>query len=85
MGQGAAWVVLPVSRLHPDFFKLATGLAGGIAQKFVNYRVRLAVMGDIAAHLDRSAPLRDFVRETNKGPHLWFVEDRAAFERKLAG
>jgi hypothetical protein len=83
MGQEATWVLLPVSRLHPDFFKLASGLAGGVTQKFVNYRVRLAVIGDIAAQLDKSAPLRDFVRETNKGPHLWFVENRAEFERKL--
>jgi hypothetical protein len=83
LGQQAAWVLLPVARLHPDFFKLASGLAGGIAQKFVNYRVKLAVMGDIAPHLAKSAPLRDFVRETNKGPHLWFVESRADFERKL--
>lgn len=83
MGQGAAWVLLPVSRLHSDFFKLASGLAGGIAQKFVNYRMKLAVMGDIAAQLEKSVPLRDFVRETNKGPHLWFVENRAEFERKL--
>ena len=83
MSQEAGWVLMPAARLHPDFFRLASGLAGGVAQKFVNYRVKLAVVGDIAAQLEKSAPLRDFVRETNKGPHLWFIENRAEFERKL--
>jgi hypothetical protein len=36
------------------FFDLRAGVAGECAQKFVNYRVRLAVIGDISAHTERS-------------------------------
>ncbi|MEV7357216.1 MULTISPECIES: DUF4180 domain-containing protein [unclassified Kitasatospora] len=74
-GRGASWVVVPVARLHPDFFTLRTRVAGGIVQKFVNYRVGLVVLGDIADHVAASDPLRDFVRESNRGRQLWFLAD----------
>lgn len=86
---GEAWshdaelVVLPVERLPPEFFRLATGLAGDILQKFVNYGVRVAVVGDIDDHLSGSSALRDFVRESNAGPHVWFVADRAGVDRRV--
>jgi Domain of unknown function (DUF4180) len=85
LGQGAALVSLPVSRLCPEFFSLSSRIAGDIAQKFVNYRLRLAVVGDITGHLDASASLRDFVREANRGNHLWFVTDDTGLEARLAG
>jgi hypothetical protein len=69
-------VLLPVERLPDDFFVLRTGVAGEIVQKFVNYRVRLAVVGDITRHLATSSALRDFVAETNRGKQLWFAATR---------
>lgn len=72
-GQNATLVAVPVSRLGEDFFKLATGLAGAIAQKFVNYQLRLAIVGDISAWTADSRALRDFVYEANHGRALWFV------------
>ena len=39
MGHGAELVALPVERLPDEFFSLRTGLAGTVAQKFVNYRI----------------------------------------------
>lgn len=87
---GAAWaaeaamVAIPVARLDPAFFRLATRLAGEVAQKFVNYRVRLAVIGDISAHCAGSQALRDFVHESNQGQALWFVRDIAALDARLA-
>ena len=83
-GQGAELVVLPVERLGDDFFELSTGLAGAIAQKFVNYRMRLAVLGDIADRTAASKPLRDFVFETNRGRQLWFVTDTDELDKRLA-
>jgi hypothetical protein len=83
-GQGAELVVVPAERLGEDFFELSTGLAGAIAQKFVNYRMRLAVLGDIAARTEASKPLRDFVSETNRGRQLWFVTDTAELDERLA-
>jgi hypothetical protein len=86
---GSAWshhanfIVVPVSRLDPEFFRLSTGIAGEITQKLVNYRLRLAVVGDISEHLAESNALRDFVWESNRGGQIWFVEDEAALQEKL--
>jgi hypothetical protein len=85
LGQGAEWVAVPVARLDPDFFRLAGGLAGAVTQKFVNYERRLAILGDIAVHLAGSKALTDWVRECNRGRHVWFLGDQAAFEVRLAG
>lgn len=68
-------VALPAGRLDRRFFALDTGLAGEIMQKFVNYRVRLAILGDISAHLAASSALRALVHESNQGRHIWFVTD----------
>jgi len=86
---GAAWenqaalVAIPVERLAADFFHLRTGLAGEAIQKFVNYRIRLAVVGDIARFVEASGPLRDFVIESNRGEHVWFVADMDALRDRL--
>lgn len=66
-------LVIPVSRLSPDFFKLSTGLAGAVLQKCTNYSFRVAIVGDISAHVEKSAPLRDFVYESNKRGDVRFV------------
>lgn len=87
---GAAWaaeaqmVAIPIERLDPAFFQLATRLAGEVAQKFVNYRMRLAIVGDISAYNAGSKALRDFVYESNQGQALWFVDDLAALDARLA-
>lgn len=81
---GVSLVALPVQRLDPEFFRLASGLAGDVLQKFVNYRVRVAIVGDISAHVEASDALRDFVWESNRGEHVWFVADEQELESKLA-
>ncbi|MBN9346789.1 MAG: DUF4180 domain-containing protein [Devosia sp.] len=70
---GADRLVIPVSRLAPEFFKLSTGLAGAVLQKCTNYNFRVAIVGDIAVHTDKSGPLRDFVYESNKRGDVRFV------------
>lgn len=77
------WLVLPVARLGDDFLRLRTGLAGAVIQKFVTYRVRLAIVGDLSADMAASDALRDFVRESNVGGHVWFVPDLATLETRL--
>jgi hypothetical protein len=87
---GTAWshnanmVAVPAERLDPEFFRLRSGIAGEITQKFVNYRLRLAVVGDIAERVEASDALRDFVWESNIGEQVWFVDDEAALAEKLA-
>ncbi|KUP97763.1 DUF4180 domain-containing protein [Thermobifida cellulosilytica] len=83
--QGAAWVALPVERLTDDFFRLRSRVAGGIVQKFVNYRIGLAVLGDVSHHVAQSSALRDFVRESNRGGQLWFLSDLEELRSRLAG
>ncbi|NLR98648.1 DUF4180 domain-containing protein [Rhizobium sp. P38BS-XIX] len=85
----AAWdaeatiVVVPISRLNEDFFQLSTRIAGGIIQKFVNYRSQLVIIGDISRWVASSNALRDFVYESNKGREVWFLPDLDALEQRL--
>ena len=53
------------------FFKLSSGLAGEILQKVVNYRKKLAVIGDFSCY--QSKPLHDFIYECNNGRDIFFV------------
>lgn len=76
-------VLLPIERLDDAFFSLKTRIAGEIIQKFVNYELRLAIIGDIARHVEASTALRDFVFETNRGNQVWFLADHAELERRL--
>ena len=78
-------LAIPLAQLGPDFLKLSTGVAGEVFQKFVNYRLRCAIVGDITAKLEASKALRDFVRETNEGNSIWFVPDLDALSARLAG
>ncbi len=80
----AELVAIPVERLGPDFLRLETRLAGTVFQKFVNYHLRCVIIGDIAPLLEGSKALRDFVRETNKGRSIWFVDDLDSLRAKLA-
>jgi hypothetical protein len=57
--------------LHDDFFNLSSGLAGDILQKFSNYRIKLAVIGDFSGF--RSKNLNDFFRESNRVGHILFL------------
>lgn len=80
---GAEAVVVPASRLDERFFSLGTRLAGEIMQKFVNYRLRLVVVGDISLHLAASSALRALVQESNRAGHVWFVPDLDALDARL--
>ncbi|QND54328.1 DUF4180 domain-containing protein [Phyllobacterium sp. 628] len=83
-GEEATLAAIPVARLGTDFLQLKTRIAGEVMQKFVNYQIRLAIVGDISAWIKQSAALRDFVYETNRGKNLWFVRDLTELEQRLA-
>ncbi|MFD1714300.1 DUF4180 domain-containing protein [Amnibacterium flavum] len=82
-GSEATVIAVPVERLDPAFFELRSGLAGEIAQKVVNYRLRLVVVGDTSVYEARSSALRDWIWESNRGTQVWFVPDRAALAARL--
>jgi hypothetical protein len=79
----ADWVYMPSTCLSEAFFQLKCGLAGEVVQKFANYQISLAVVGDVGPQSAASPALGDFVREANRGRHLWFISDRGEFEEKL--
>ena len=83
-GENIALIALPADRLDPEFFRLRSLLAGDVLQKFVTYRVRVAIVGDISEYVAASDALRDFIWESNRGEHVWFLPDAAALEAKLA-
>ncbi len=67
----------------PSSSGLRSGLAGSTAQKLVNYRITLVIVGDIVAYLDASNALRDWVRESNRNGDLWFVPDDGTLAARL--
>jgi hypothetical protein len=79
----AGLIAIPIERLSEDFFRLKTRIAGEIVQKFVSYRRRLAIVGDISRYESESAAFRDFVIEANRGDQIWFVENLDDLGRRL--
>lgn len=69
--QGFDKIVVHEKNITPHFFDLNSGIAGEILQKFSNYRVRLAIVGDFTKYSSKS--LSDFIFESNKGKHINFV------------
>jgi hypothetical protein len=59
------------SGVADNFFVLSTGIAGEILQKFINYRKKIAIIGDYSKYT--SKPLKDFIYESNKGNSIYFV------------
>ena len=64
-----------------DFFKLSTGIAGEILQKFVTYSKKIAIIGDFSKYT--SKPLNDFILECNQGNSIYFVPDEQTAINKL--
>ena len=79
----ATLIVIPVECLDDEFFQLSTRIAGELIQKFVQYRQRLAIVGDISGFLAESSALRAFVTESNRGKDVWFLASRAELGRRL--
>jgi hypothetical protein len=84
LSQEIDMVIIPAARLDPIFFQLSSGVAGAFIQKVVQYRLKLAIVGDISAHLEKSQPLRDFVRESNRGRAVFFLPDVDAACAKIS-
>lgn len=77
-------IVLAKETICEEFFKLSSGIAGEVLQKFINYHTKLAIVGDFSKYT--SKPLHDFIYECNKGKDIFFVEnlEQAAEKLKLA-
>ena len=68
---GADKIIIREHQIASEFFDLKTRLAGEILQKFSNYKVQLAIVGDFTKYKSKS--LNDFIFESNKTGHILFV------------
>lgn len=78
---GSTGLIVHSATLSNDFFDLRTGLAGEILQKFSNYRMKLAIIGDFTDIKSKS--LRDFIRESNTRGTINFVASPGEAIEKL--
>lgn len=69
--QGFDRIIIHEKSITPAFFELKNGMAGEILQKFSNYRVRLAIVGNFSRYTRKS--MQDFMYESNKGKQVNFV------------
>lgn len=65
------YLVVPSSALDRKFFDLSTGLAGCILQKFVNYQIKVAIIGDFSSYTSKY--LHEFINEVNQRNEIIFA------------
>ncbi|MES2381452.1 MAG: DUF4180 domain-containing protein [Bacteroidota bacterium] len=75
-------IIIHQHNITPDFFDLKTGIAGDILQKFSNYRVRLAIVGNFTHYTSKS--INDFIFESNKAGQISFVNSTEEAINKLS-
>ena len=80
---GARSLILMDNHFVPEFFELKTKIAGEILQKFSNYRVKMAIIGEFEKYKSKS--LKAFIGESNKGNLIFFVPDRKTAIAKIIG
>jgi len=68
--------------LHEDFFDLKTRIAGEMLQKFINYNIKIAILGTFDNYSSKS--LRDFIREANRTGDVMFLDGLETYLNMLA-
>jgi len=66
-------IILNEKAISEEFFRLSSGIAGDVLQKFANYHTKLAIVGDFTKYT--SKPLHDFIYECCKGNHIFFADN----------
>ena len=72
--EGAEGFILYEEQLPAAFFDLRTGFAGEMLQKFANYHLKLAIVGEFEKYDSKS--FQAFIRECNRGKQVFFCPDR---------
>jgi len=78
---GGNKVIVNQQQLTPEFFDLKTQIAGEILQKFSNYRMKMAIVGNFSEVNSKS--LHDFIYESNKGGNIVFTSSIEEAIKKL--
>lgn len=81
--QDTRLLMLHADALPEDFFKLRTGLAGAILQKFVNYRLRVAAVVPDGQLIQ--GKMKEMLAESNKGKDFRMFTSKDEAERWLLG
>lgn len=71
---GTSRIAIPKETVVDEFFILSTGVAGEILQKFINYKIKIAIYGDYSTYT--SKPLKYLIYECNKGKDIFFVSSK---------
>ncbi|WP_343535575.1 DUF4180 domain-containing protein [Pedobacter sp.] len=72
--QGFDSALIYEKNITPKFFDLSTKIAGEILQKFSNYRMRLAIVGDFSKYPSKS--MSNFISESNQLGQINFVNSK---------
>ncbi|MGM2751229.1 DUF4180 domain-containing protein [Bacillus cereus group sp. Bce019] len=78
----AKHIIIHTSLISEDFFDLKTRFAGDILQKFINYKVKIAIVGDFSMYTSKS--LKDFIYECNKGNDIFYLATEQQAIEKLS-
>ena len=76
-------IIIHEKSITPGFFDLKSGMAGEILQKFSNYRVQLAIVGDFSKYTSKS--MKDFIFESNKKRQINFLNSTTEALNILSG
>lgn len=79
---GCSRMIINKSAICEEFFDLSTKIAGEILQKFINYRKRVAIIGDFSNYTSKS--LKAFIYECNNGKDIFFLPDEKQAIKKLS-
>lgn len=77
---GLPGCIFEAADLHSDFFELKNGIAGGIFQKFSNYRYPAAIV--LAQFSAMPQRIQELIRDHQRHPYLRFfesIDDAAAW------
>ena len=64
-------MLLNKAAIAEEFFTLSSGMAGEVLQKFINYGMRLAIVGNFGGYTSKA--LKDFIYESNRGNNIFFA------------
>jgi hypothetical protein len=81
LGQHIEKLILHERQLCPEFWQLSNGLAGEILQKFTNYHVGVAFVGEFEKY--KSKNLQALFHESNLGGQVNFLKDIEGAKARL--
>jgi hypothetical protein len=82
LGQHITKLILHERQLCPEFWQLSNGLAGEILQKFINYSVGVAFIGEFEKYKSKS--LQALIHESNLGKQVNFLADIERAKARLS-